>query len=398
MPQERGGMEIYMKGSEIINHITRDKMPDIEQIRERCMNRSNHARGSGFRTRPMRFSTAAALVIAFFVFSTAAYAIGSAIYQRFDRFDTGGRMDIVLLPDDDYGRQVLAEWRETFTVGTTLYYSRASYVNEHRDGVTSRFASVPGTEQVLGVGVIEARHVQAVREMLAGKIFTAEGNEIDFELIVPTTEEMRLISSRYNNRYYIYDRGNTLYTADGYAIGAIHLHSSYPRIEPVRVTIITEAELDYFHLYTYDEAAYFLGSDFRVPVAHVEMFQPLIINIHRSVDLRGHVSEFRGISLLFNIHEIHPRREWCSQPMSIIIERIRDEYSNAAHTQYGLGGEIVEHDMAGVTVHEIITLCVFGIFQQVKFSWIYDGLVYTLRPSPALTHEQTMDVIRSMIE
>ena len=390
-----------MKGQEIINHITKEKMPDIEKVREQCINQPARAKVGARR---LQLSTAAAVVAALLVFSTGLYAVGNAIYQR---FDIGGSVEIVLLPDDDYGRQVFEEWRDgRFTVGNTIYYSRSRQLcaDRHVDGVVSRFTVVPGEEQVLNVSTIAPKHTQAIREMLAGKIFTADGNEIDFDIVVPTTPEMIQVSSRlYNNQYFIYDRGMTLYTAEGYSIGLIYLHlsavfneQSITSGEPVQIVIRTEAELDYIFSYTYEDAAYIMGQDLRLPTTHVEIFQPPMINVSR-IPICDTVYDL-GIWVFYNVNEVHLRREWCLQAMTITVERPRDD-NRDADTQYQIGGEIKEHDIAGVTVYEIITICsIWGMTEWSRFTWIYDGLVYTLHPSPALTHEKTMDVIRSMIE
>ena len=345
-----------MKGSEIINHITRDKMPDIGQIRERCMNQSNHARGSGFRTKPMRLSTAAALVLAFLVFSTAAYAVGNAIYQR---INTGGTWDIVIFPDDSYGRQAYHE-RRGDSIAHPIYN---------------------GLSRPLHLRHINLEMAQFINENLEGQIFNADGTAIDFELAVPM--------SNLTGQHHLDNRGNVLYTVDGYAIGTIYIVTTM-QDDFYGIWIRTKAEVEQSRDNTadYEEAMVVFDRPFRLPTAHMELFQSPIFSVN---DIPPY---FLEVVVLYNVRELRSIFDTCPDSIRIFIEREKNEYDRPARVIYRLG-ETTTHDIAGTIVYEI------NVRDHVaRFIWTHDGLVYTLQepPTQGLAHEQIMDIIRSMLE
>ena len=94
----------------------------------------------------------------------------------------------------------------------------------------------------------------------------------------------------------------------------------------------------------------------------------------------------------YNVREVKSIFDFCSYAMHINVETARDEDSPRG-TLYVLGGEAISRYIAGVTVYE------FNLpYTVIHFIWELDGLVYRFTPSRLFTPEQTMDVIRSMIE
>jgi len=348
-----------MKGKEIINHITQEKMPDIQQIREKCLAEPSHTR-RGFKR--LRLSTAAAIVAAFLLFATAAYAIADRVYQR---VETGGMWDIVLLPDDEYGRQVYLERNEGRMHGYMAYWALGGNVYIRR---------------------INAEAARFLNEQLAGQLFTADGATIDFEPFVSTPGIFNV------GRHHLDNRGYVLYTADGDQVGAIYLLSNMDsELSYVRVSTRVEEESKWTYNSSYEEVIAALGSNLRLPTAHIDMF------VAPSFDLSNnahYLTEDRWrATAAYRTRELNSIMDWCRYAMIIFIENERVEYGGPRATRYYLGGELTIHDIAGITVYEL------DLPDTVtQFYWTYNGLAYMLQPSRAFTPEQTLDVIRSMIE
>ena len=352
-----------MKGSEIINHIARDKMPDIENVREICLSQP----GSVSIARRIRLRTAVVFVAALVAFATVAYAVMDRLYQR---VETGGIMDIVIFPDTPEGRQAYEEHTADRSIisGWLIYCGFTD--NTHYN-------------------TVDAETVQFINDELDGQLFAANGDIIDFELLVPASGPSSF------RQYQVDDRGQGLYTADGYRIGSI-LFMTCTNDEPYGVKIETkvfvEAEIGFNT--TFEDAVAAFGKPFRLPTAHIDMFQPPRFNLTDLFRGRWHTPEwFVGVN--FTVAELNHIRDWCFYSMRIIIERAKDEddpYSRHA-TVYFIGGEAIAHDIAGITVYELNLP-----ERMLHFTWMHDGFVYNLYPSYKFTHDQTMDVIRSMIE
>jgi len=350
-----------MKGREIINRITREKMPDIEQVREACQTRPVQPRRGRKR---LRLSVAAAFVAALVLFATAAYAIVDIVYQR---VDTGSGWDIVILPDDEYGRQIYYERRAEWTYGHFIYFplGHNMYIRH-----------------------ISAGGAQFINERLEGLLFTADGTPIDFELAMP----MQGAFNRLAGRHHIDDRGYVLYTSDGHPIGAISLHSSMDG-DLLDVSIQTEEDIkaSFGFNSSYEEARAAFGDALRLPTAHIERFFPPCFDLH---EWWPHLHQTHwALTVRYNIRELRGIGDWCQYEMRIFVETARGEYDGQRWTSYHLGGEAIAHDIAGVAVYELNLPDT-----AIHFIWVHDGLAYRLNPSPTFTRAQTMEVIRSMIE
>jgi len=346
-----------MKGQEIINQLTQEKMPDIQQVRELCLNQPARAKKG---IRHLRLSTAAAIVAAFLVFATAAYAV-----VDYRRVETGGNMDIVILPDNQYGRQLYHERNENRQIGRNIYWALSDNMY---------------------IGRITGAMAQFINGELTGQIFTAEGTPLDFELAVPRPGLLSF------GNHHLDDRGYVLYNADGYEISSMVLFTDRDG-EPSFIHINTRAheEAVHGHNSTYEEVTTAFGRPVRLPTVHMENFQPPEFNLNNwqpySREPEWHVR------ILYTVSELTGIFDFCRNEMRIFIQSERGENDQPLWTLYYLGGEVISHDIAGVIVYEL------NLPETTTyFVWTHDGLAYNFTPSPMFTNQQTMDVIRSMIE
>ena len=350
-----------MKGNEIIRHITQSKIPDVRQVRDECLNQPTHTRGF----RRLRLSTAVAIAAAFLIFATAAYAVADRVYQR---VETGGNWDIVVFPDDAYGRMAYDEaWGDI------------RFIHHH-------YPIYCSFTENLRVPPISAAGAQFINDELAGRIFTAGGALIDFDLAVrmPNFLDFR--------RYHLDSKGNALYTAGGHPVGTIYLVTD-TQGERIRVDIQTAEQVIAAWGYnsTYDEIVEAFDTPIRLPSAHMDNFQAPAFRL----DNRMRYSVCGGVEwearITYNMRELRNIRDKCPHAMTIRIEAARDENDRRAWTMYYIG-EVIAHNIAGVAVHEL------NLVDTVHhFIWQHEDLVYTLFPSSRHNHAQILEVIRSMV-
>jgi hypothetical protein len=334
-----------MKGKEIIDYIHKGKMPDVERVRENCLRQE----AKGGYARRLRLSTAAAAIVACLVFSTAAYAVGAAIYNR---FDTGGLLEIVVVPYDSPEYQ---EQLKNRTMGYPLYIGRVSGVDPIFWGQMKR----PICEEV----------VYVVKEMLEGQLFGANGEP--FDLVV------------YNEGYYADARGHVLYNAYGCEIGTIYLwyrndDNLQMFFDRVEITTLADHEEQFGFNNTYDDAFAHLGRDFRLPTEHLDLFNPPVFSVWENSI---------GFSVRFLYHMY-----WISgEDLYFIMSKARVEGTDPF--PFYITGEITGFEVAGVPVFKINEPQ-----HAVNFNWVHDGLTYKFYPPSFFTETQILDVIRSMVE
>lgn len=331
-----------MNGREIINHIVREEMPDLEQVRNICVQQSNVISCP----KRIRWSVAAAFA-AVLVLATAAYAVGIVI----NRLDTGGGAEFIMTPYDSPEYQ---EHRANMVAAWPLYVS-----NNSPESVLRVFS--PDS-----LAHFDADATLVINKLLAGRIFIAYGTAFELMAAVPSLSGV----------YQADSRGNVLFNEDGYEIGIIYVNATLDK-EPVSVDIFTLAEIEGGNApSTHDEARVFLGRDFRLPTAYTDGFQPP----------RFYLSDLRGV--------VHVRymREQPYGYMHLTIEHIRGE-SEQAIGVFVADGEITALEIAEATVYRID---VGGVAS--RFVWQHDGLVYVLYPSRILTDLQHKQIIRSMLE
>ncbi|MCL2404321.1 MAG: hypothetical protein FWC92_02110 [Defluviitaleaceae bacterium] len=354
-----------MKGKEIITQITQETMPDIQQVRELCLAQPTPTKVG---LRRLRLSTAAAIVAALFVFATATYAVVDWVYQR---AETGGTWDIVILPNDDYGRQLFYERTEGRIYGHPIYFALDS------DNMYIRR--------------IDAQQAKLINQKLQGRVFMACGNVVDFDLVVPGSGIQRHLG-----RYVLDDRGYVLFTADGEPIGSIRVHSTRDG-ELLSVEIFTMAveEAVWSFNSTYEEVAAAFGRDIRLPTAHMDRFIPPDFNL-TSWQVHPYdyddAMQYNAI-VRFTTRELTSLLDVCNNEMRIFIENARSEDDPPMMTMYYLGGDMITHEIAGIIVYEISP---YGF--ATHFVWEYDGLSYRFNPPSTFMPFMVMDMIRSMIE
>ncbi|MCL2396930.1 MAG: hypothetical protein FWC93_02580 [Defluviitaleaceae bacterium] len=353
-----------MKGKEIINNIVREKMPDVEQVREAC-----HARALEQikPARRLRWSAVAAVVVLCLVFSTAAYAVG---VMMSDRLDLGGFAQLVIIDED--------EWDEKLRTGA---YTRTIYFNRNND-VLRRFATwLPQFQPDFS-----AEDGLIINEMLAGKIFTADG------------EPFELMTTSFDGVYRVNDGSKVLYNAYGEEIGVVEVRFSIENEEILDTYLITREVFEAQHGYnaTLKEAVEFLGRDFHIPASVGEGFEAPAFRLedwYRSDvdDETGQYLRTGGRSVVVR-YLYTAEKYFGGRDMFMLVENVRSEHITPVELTIG-GGEFIERQMAGIVVHQLASdrMATF-------ITWEHDGLIYTIYPPTTWMTADIEEIIRSIIE
>lgn len=357
-----------MKGKEIIDHIIRAEMPDIEQVREKCFQQEVNIT-HGYR-RQLRWSTVAAAFVMFLVLSTVVYAAAVFIGQR---FDTGGSMEFIFVDEEGFTEF----WGDSFG-GAPIYRSPRGII---RDSEFLMFAESKYWAQ------FDADTAHLVNELLEGRIFTADGSP--FQLVVPIANW-----EWYPLMYRADDRGDTLFNIYGEEIDTIFVFLRFDDGTPEWADILNEEDAisqGWHYSDTFEDAVRVLGN-IRLPV--LEGFDEPVFEV---IDIPGHyrdtgyeymwLPDFRNVFIRYR-----PVGESWHMGFMLFVEPIRSE--SEASTQLPVqDGVVHEHAIADTTIYEII-----GHGQVNLFVWHYDGLVYRLSPSGNFNTAQSLEIIRSMIE
>ena len=341
-----------MKGKELIESIISEEVPTAEEIRTHSLYHQPEA-----KYRPLRMAKVAIALAALFVFTTAAYAVGSYIYRQ--RFDTGGGWEYVVVPFD------IPEYQERLAGPSfvPIYFS-------------------PNHEEIRRIAVLPDRNshdsetAHAIMELLDGLIFTADGHP--FDLMLPATEWYP--PGRY--RPYL---GHALFTPDGYEIREIYirvLFHSDTGMEVLGAAIQTFEGKGIVHgdvcdfsyalarrdetTHTLDEVTEFLGRDLRLPTVHVEMFEPPVFHINRFILEDGTESGY--VSVRFRGCEHY-------SDLLLFLSPVRSEDATPREVLLADGEITVFDEVAGVTVYKVT-----GFWHATHYIWAHDGFVYTLYP------------------
>jgi len=341
-----------MKGKEIINNIAQDKMPNIEAVRVLCQTQPAPAKSR------LRFKTVVAAVAVVVLLVTGVYAATEMVYRR---VETGASFDIVILPDDEYGRQVYAEATEHNLTGYPVYWVLTD--NQY-------------------IRRLDADAARFINEQVAGQIFMADGTPIDFEPVVSHSGIFTF------GGYRFYDRGYELFTASGEPIGTIWLHvSRRGDLHSVQIHSLAEEASWRAGNATYADVVAAFGREPRLPTAYVDLFQAprfRLTNFYLPDGSAWNVVISYAMQELDNVFDL------CRDELRIFVEKVSED---TWHTRYYLGGEVIEHVIGEVIVYEL------RLPEMVThFVWEYDGFSYSFWPSPLFTPQQTIEVIRSMIE
>jgi hypothetical protein len=220
-----------------------------------------------------------------------------------------------------------------------------------------------------------AEDAQIINELLAGRIFTSDGEPFVLMAAIPN-----------QNLYRADDRGFVLYDENSHEIGTITIATSWEG-EFVWAHIRTRTEFEEFYGYTatYQEAVTHLGQNFRLPTICNEEFDAPVFRLEHWT---GSVNEsgFRSINVRFMSEDRFG-------DLFMVVETVRnaDEPFSALYT----AAEITEIEIAGITVTQVAYDGSFG-----RFNWIYDNLVYTLFSPHGefFTADELLEIIRSMVE
>ena len=281
---------------------------------------------------------AAMIAVMCLALGITAYAVINVVWAPAEEADTGGSWVMVPVEEDYYER-------EGMLIGTGIY--------------------VKGFD--LSQNVLDEETAQALRELLEGKVFTEDGEPFDLFVHAP-------------GGYIADDRGYALYGADGVEIGSIY-YDSIIRSKPISIDISTAAQVEelYAFPYSYEDAAKFLGQDFRLPAVYTESLSPPGFKM-QDESYRGRYAVYVSLG---------------GEPgMYFFVERNRS-------------GEPDEWAAPGAAITEalIADTAVYKISDDIagnRYTWENDGLTYMFfqsTGSPAcFTDEQCEDIIRSMIE
>ena len=333
-----------MKGKDLIENIIQEEVPTAEDIRANCL-----AWRPETRHRPLRLVKVAIVFAALLVFTTAAYAVGSYINRQ--RFDTGGHVEYVIVPFDS------PEYQERLTGPSygPLYFSP-----NHED--SWRFPVQPSRASH------SSERAQIIRDVLDGRIFTADG--LPFDLMLPAGTGYRAYG------------GYALFTADGYEISHIYVREKFHDVmvyEILGAVILTfegtvcgdedgrfaghAAGMGQYR-HTYEEAAAFLGRDFLLPSVHTELFEPPVFEVAALLTTEAICS---GVVTM--------RLRGCGNNSDIMIflEPIRDEDTAPRELLLADGEITVFDEVNGVTIYQVT-----GFWHSTHFIWTYDGIVHKM--------------------
>lgn len=349
-----------MKYRDLISQVVREDMPNLEQVRENCHRQAIPQKPI---VRKLRWSVAAAMA-ACFALVTVVYA-ASVIIQR---FDTGGTMGFTSVPHDS---PQLQEQQETMLTALPIYTNT-------RSDVLPRFMPFIPQESLysfFGFEGFNAEDAQIINELLAGRIFTDDGEPFVLMAAIPNL-----------NLYRADDRGFVLYDENSNEIGTISIATSWEG-EFYWAYILTRTEFEAFYGYTatYQEAVTHLGQYFRLPTIYNEEFDAPVFRLQHWT---GSINEsgFRSIFVRFMYEDM-------GGDLVLLVETVRSVADDPFSTLY-TAAEIVEIEIAGITVTQVTYTGYSG-----RFSWIYDNLVYTLFPPHGVfTDSELLEIIRSMIE
>ena len=290
-------------------------------------------------------------------FGATAYAVyQSVVWEATEgTVDTGARF--VLIPDKDY---IPVDNNTTVLIGILTIYEKN--------------ITVP-------LSVLDEDTANTVRDQLKGQVFTSDGEH--FELL-----------AQVESGYQADDRGFTLYDSGGEEIIKIGLAIvDNDGFESKLVTIWNTTAYEQPPSVTYDEAAAFLGSDFRLPTANTEHLDPPVFHILRPVSVVQMQISYYNESVQVNLFGGNP---------SIVYYVFPNRGDSDIASHINVPGDIVfEGMLADVTVYK------FAYPNSNLFMWEFEGLTYAIDHYTwasgdfsfgSFSDEKIEEIIRSMIE
>jgi len=349
-----------MKSRDLIKQLVREDMPDLEQVRENC---HTQAILQGRKAQRLRWSAAVA-VTACLMIVTVVYAASVII----DRFDTGGTMQFIPVA---YDSPQLQAQRESMIMSLPIYAN-------NRSDISPRFMQLNPQEYmayIWGFDGFSAEDAQVINDMLAEKIFTADGEPFVLMTAIPN-----------QNLYRADDRHNILFNENGHEIGIIRIAATWEG-EFVWADILTRTEFEEMFRYAaaYHEGAALLGQHFRLPTVHTEKFNSPSFRLEYWTEPETGEHIRRVIVRYMEGDAAH-------NDLIIVVETTREEMTEPLSTLY-TAAEITKIEIAGITVAKMT----YAGYSS-TFSWIYDDLVYNLLPpSGVFTDGELEEIIESML-
>ena len=246
-----------------------------------------------------------------------------------------------------------------------------------RSDVLPRFMTFIPQESMysfFGFEGFSAEDAQIINELLAGRIFTRDGESFVLMAAIPN-----------QNLYRADDRGFVLYDENSNEIGTITIATSWEG-EFVWAHILTRTEFEEMFNYTatYQEGVALLGQYFRLPTIYNEELDAPVFRLEHWTDsVTG--GDVRRVFVRYMYND--------GVDLLLVVETARNEVDEPLSTLY-TAAEITEIEIAGITVTQVAYDGSFG-----RFSWIYDNLVYTLFPPNGIfTADELLEIIRGMIE
>ncbi|MCL2500990.1 MAG: hypothetical protein FWE90_11765 [Defluviitaleaceae bacterium] len=353
-----------MKGNEIMNHITRDKMPDMEQVREICHTQTAQTAWQRPSVRRLRWYTAAIITAVSLAFASTAYAVGVMIYER-SRLDTGGTWEYVFVPEDD---PEYIQRRDDAHYGRLIYNSPNAVI-PWRFLYDDRYF------------YDEPENAAAINGMLSGKVFLADGSPFPYDLLVHGTFTLPAVNPEWADYgpfifegYHIDSRGHLLYNAAGEEIGYIRAWSQHSKILRLEILTVEEYEEKEGYKNTFEEAVAFLGREPRLPAVNTEKLNPPIFDIKSWVSVMYVCNDTNLMNRSVRIH----------------IENARG--SGEIPWERSFPGAAAEYTIVNTTVFKIT-----GHNYATHFIWLHDGLVYRMYPPTDASDDWIRDVIGSLV-
>ncbi len=304
-----------MKGREIIEYTVRGEMPDLEQVRNKCyLQTQKH-----FHVR--KIAIIAATVAVLLGVSITVYA---ALRKFHERADAG----------------LKAGW-ETTDISNM---NRAEFISiEEFSEDSARF---------------DIETANKINSQLSNKIFNENGDEIN--LIIPLSEIPGAVIT--SNEFCYARRPGNVYDEKGFLIYSLSWMLDYEEV------LITLTEENMPKTVTHEQAAEFLGTEFKLPV-----FPGLLSNDELYIMDKGN----RGIECVTTSWGGGDDNEWLSS-IWLSIEKTR-EAGTDPYSYYSVTSLIEEIDISGTTVYrmEDLSLSDKGLAAYI-YAWTKDGVSYEL--------------------
>ena len=294
--------------------------------------------------------------------TATAYAVVRFVtWEPAENADAGGSFLVEPISEEDYKSYLESLDFSNQIISTTIY--RHGFVRQ---------------------AIIDEEVMQMLDERLRNRVFTLEGQA--FELFVPVP-----------GGFQADNRGIALYDENGSEIGDISYVIAgtnefiIDRLFPNGIRILSVEEVAGWFDFsdTYDEAAAFLGKDFRLPAVHTSGFGPPEFRLNGDESFTAST----GRRAVYVSQSGNPG-------IYFFVETNRDTEADA-DIRYAPGAVITQGEISGVTVYKIESE------EANSYTWTFDGLTYMFSQSKSdpvnvdfssFTDEECEEIIRSMID